>query len=240
MIAIDCQPFSIVEDVGFTRSLKALDSRYSFSSWKYFTETVLPQIHQGITAELKKDIAGISWFSFTTDIWSTEVSSEFLLSLITHYIAHWIFWKEVSNSHTGEYICSQYKDRLEHWGIKHEHVYLIIQDNAANIVNGMRHASYPDLSCFALTLQLIVPASVLSQWAFIDTLAACRQIVGHFKHSPLAYFCLKEIQQNLGLQQHCLKQDEPTHWNSCCRQLRSKKWHLVFMQQSITITRQTN
>ena len=49
-------------DVGFTPLLKALDSRYSLPSRKYFTETVLPQIHQGITAEVKKAIAGISWF----------------------------------------------------------------------------------------------------------------------------------------------------------------------------------
>ena len=72
MMAIDCQLFSIVEDVRFTRSLKTLDSRYSLPSWKHFTEIVLPQIHQGITTELKKEIAGISWFSFTTAIWSTE------------------------------------------------------------------------------------------------------------------------------------------------------------------------
>ena len=102
---------------------------------------------------------------------------------------------------------------LEHWGIKHEQVYLIVRDNAANMVKAMRDASYPDLGCFAHTLQLIVHAGVLSQWAVIDTLAVWRQIVGHFKHSSLAYSRLKEIQQNLGLQQHRLKQDEPTHWN---------------------------
>ena len=50
---------------------------------------------------------------------------------------------------------------LEHWGIKHEHLHLIVRDNAANIVKG--DASYPDLSCFAHTLQLIVHAGVLSQ-----------------------------------------------------------------------------
>jgi len=32
MIAIDCQPFSVVEDVGFTRSLKQLEPRYSLPS----------------------------------------------------------------------------------------------------------------------------------------------------------------------------------------------------------------
>jgi len=32
MIAIDCQPFSVVEDVGFTRLLKQLEPRYSLPS----------------------------------------------------------------------------------------------------------------------------------------------------------------------------------------------------------------
>ena len=110
MIAIDCQPFSIVEDVGFTHLLKALDSRYSLPSRKYFTETV-PQIHQGITAEVKKAIAGISWFSFTTDIWSTEVSNDSLLSLTTHWLTDSFERKSamlhastLHGSHTGEYI----------------------------------------------------------------------------------------------------------------------------------------
>ena len=132
-------------------------------------------------------------------------------------------------SHTGEYICSRYKDMLEH---KHEQVYLIVRDNAANMVKAMHDASYPDLGCFAHTLQLIVRAGVLSQRAVIDTLAVWRQIVGHFKHSSLVYSRLKEIQQNLGLQQHHLKQDEPTPGIPlyiCCRQLRNKKWHLLLM-----------
>jgi len=59
-----------------------------------------------------------------------------------------------------------------------------------------------DLGCFALTLQLVVHDSVLSQRTVIDILAICRSIVGHFKHSTLAYSKLCEIQQNLGLPQH--------------------------------------
>ena len=44
MIAIDTQPFSIVENEGFTNLLKALEPRYSLPSRRYMTETVLPRI----------------------------------------------------------------------------------------------------------------------------------------------------------------------------------------------------
>ena len=41
----------------------------------------------------------------------------------------------------------------------------------------------------------------------MDTLAVCRKIVGHFKHSSTAYSHLNTIQQNLGLPQYRLQQD---------------------------------
>ena len=45
--------------------------------------------------------------------------------------------------------------------------------------------------------------------------------MGHFKHSLLAYSCLREIQPNLSLPLHQLKQDEPTRWNSTLYMLQS-------------------
>ena len=48
----------------------------------------------------------------------------------------------------------------------------------------------------------------------MDTLAVCRKIVGHFKHSSTAYSRFNTIQQNLGLLQHQLQQDVSTRWNS--------------------------
>ena len=65
-------------------------------------------------------------------------------------------------------------------------VHMIIRDNAANMVKAMVDGGYSHFGCFAHSLQLIVHDSVLSQRAVVDTLAVCRKIVGHFKHSPLA------------------------------------------------------
>ena len=149
------------------------------------------------------------------------MSNDSLLSLT----AHWLTDSFVKRSavlhaqsfpglHTGENICHTYETMLDGWRIKKEQLHLIVRDNAANMVKAMRDASFPDLGCFAHTLQLIVHDGVLSQRFVKDTVAVCRRIVGHFKHSPLACPRLKEIQENLGLPTHRLKQDEPTRWNS--------------------------
>ena len=49
---------------------------------------------------------------------------------------------------------------------------------------------------------LVIHDGIFSQSAAIDTLAVCRLIVGHFKHSLLAYDHLKTIQERLQLTKH--------------------------------------
>ena len=60
---------------------------------------------------------------------------------------------------------------------------------------------------------------MLTQKSVSDLLAVCRQIVGHFKRSTVAYN--NEIQRRLKLPEHHLKQDEPTRWNSSLYMLQS-------------------
>ena len=53
-------------------------------------------------------------------------------------------------------ICGRYVKMLEGRGIKKEQLQLIIRDNATNVVKDMQDAGYPNLGCFAHTLQLVV------------------------------------------------------------------------------------
>lgn len=78
----------------------------------------------------------------------------------------------------------------------------------------LREGHFEAQGCFAHTLQLVVNDGVLSQRAVIDTLAVCRSIVGHFKHSTIAYHKLDQIRERLDIKKHKLQQDEPTRWNS--------------------------
>ena len=86
MIAVDSQPFSIVEDHGFSNLLKTIEPRYLLTSRKFFTENILPRIHTGVKLEVHSLLSSVSFFSFTTDIWSTNVNNDSLLSLTAHWL----------------------------------------------------------------------------------------------------------------------------------------------------------
>ena len=60
MLAIDCQPLSVVEDVGFKRALQILKPRYKCPSRKYFTDTIIPKIYTGMKGEVSKLLCGPS------------------------------------------------------------------------------------------------------------------------------------------------------------------------------------
>ena len=56
MIAIDSQPFSIVEDTGFTRLLACVCPRYAVPSRKYFSEKIIPEMYTNLRQRLFKDL----------------------------------------------------------------------------------------------------------------------------------------------------------------------------------------
>ena len=159
--------------------------------------------------------------SFTTDCWSSDVNSDALLGFTAHWVdgnfqrqSAVLHAQELSERHTGEYIAVKITKMLEEWKITLSQVYVVIRDNGANIVKAMTEANLPNFGCFAQSLQLVVNDGLLSQRVMKDLLAVCRSIVGNFKHSSVAYHKLVQIQENLDLPKHKLKQDVSTRWNS--------------------------
>ncbi|GAA6082561.1 zinc finger BED domain-containing protein 4-like isoform X1 [Tachysurus ichikawai] len=63
----------------------------------------------------------------------------------------------------------------------------------------MRDMGVPSVGCVAHSCQLCVHEGLLSQRSVTEILANARKIVGHFKHSPLAYFRLEDIQMDLNM-----------------------------------------
>ena len=192
MIARDCQPYSVVEDAGFKSLVHVLEPRYHIPSRKYFRETVIPGIVKTIEAKIKTKLQGVNYISFTTDVWSSEVNSDFLLS----FTAHWVddtFHRflavlqvqPLEQRHTGEYTAMKLSKILSDWDISSEQVHCILRDNGSNMIKAMDEACLPSFGCFVHTLQLVIQDGLLSQCVVIDLLAVCRSIVGHFKHSSI-------------------------------------------------------
>ena len=120
MLAVDCQPLSMVEDVGFKRVLQILEPCYKCPSCKYFTDTILPKIYTGMREEVTKLIGGAKHIIFTTDIWSSSVNTTCLLSLTAHWIddafvkiSAVLHAQPVQEAHTGEHIAAQMENILQ-------------------------------------------------------------------------------------------------------------------------------
>ncbi|KAJ8346858.1 hypothetical protein SKAU_G00282590 [Synaphobranchus kaupii] len=61
--------------MGFRWLLKVLELRYDISSRHHITETVLPKMHDFVKKHINSLLCDMSAISFTTDIWSSSVSS---------------------------------------------------------------------------------------------------------------------------------------------------------------------
>ena len=64
MIALDSQPFSVVEDLGFIRFVTALEPRYSLPSRQYLTSKVLPKIFEETVESVQQLLIKCSVFQF--------------------------------------------------------------------------------------------------------------------------------------------------------------------------------
>ncbi|XP_047123791.1 zinc finger BED domain-containing protein 4-like [Hydra vulgaris] len=98
--------------------------------------------------------------------------------------------------------------------IPHSKIHIVLRDNAANMVAGVRDSGFRSIPCFIHTIQLCIHDSILSQKSVKDILACCRCLATHFHHSPTIAAKLEAIQEQLSTNKHRLIQDITTRWNS--------------------------
>ncbi|KAJ8353287.1 hypothetical protein SKAU_G00208540 [Synaphobranchus kaupii] len=218
---MDGQPLSVVGDKGFRLLISHLQPRYDMVSRKYLSETALPELHLKVCKDITERIKDVKALSFTTDIWSSDVSPVSLLSLTAHWLdesyvpqSAMLNATNFRGSHTGDAIAATLMEMFTKWQIPLHKVHVILRDNASNMRKAMDSMRVRNLGCVAHTMQLVVNEGLLSQRAVSDAVASGRQIVGHFKHSPLAYSRLQDIQLEMNMPPKRLQQDVKTRWNS--------------------------
>lgn len=228
-IVTDDQPFSVVEDKGFRQLIAHLEPRYTVPSRRYFSDVCLPALYDAVATHIHSLIdASVSEISFTTDIWTSDVSTVSMLSLTAQWLDEDFNMKktllhaqECSGSHTAAAIREAFEGMFEQWKIPLERVHVVLRDNARNMAKACEDCGVASLGCMAHTLQLAVNEAVLSQRSVSDCVAIGRKVVGHFKHSQVASSRLKDLQTQLGMKTARLQQDVATRWNSTFYMLRS-------------------
>ena len=223
MIAVDIQPMSVVENIGFRRLIQFMEPRYTLLSRQYMSEFVIPSLYQEAKSKLSALLLqdGENLFSFTTDIWTSENSSCSFISLTVHFVNssfafknYMLCNKALTELHTGETIATTLRSCLTEWNILFEKISCFITDNGANVKKGINILEADNKFCAAHTLQLVVNAALTCNATLIGCIGTVRKIVAHFRHSTSASDELKKIQLELGLPPHKLLQDVATRWNS--------------------------
>ncbi|CAG4954922.1 unnamed protein product [Parnassius apollo] len=220
MIAVDNEPFSIVEShVGFRRFVNNILPQYEIPSRIYFSENVIPDIYNKVVNNIKSRLAPVNHISFTTDMWTCQTNKTCFLSCTAHWLeesymlGHAVLdIKVFPESHTAENIKKSLLDSVSDWNIPATKVRAVVHDNAANITKGVKDANFPSFRCFIHTLQLVINDAIDANTSVKETISAARRIVTHFNHS--GYNKLHEIQEELGLPKKKLHQDVITRWNS--------------------------
>lgn len=218
MIALDFQPFSVVEDEGFKKLLQVLDPRYQIPSRKHFSETVIPKIYE-MKGKVKACIDPIPFLAFTTDCWTSRAVDSYM-SLTAHYIDEKFQRKLlvldtmfVSERHAAQNLLSKILAVLEAWVIERKRVTCFVRDNAANITAATREGGFCHIGCIDHTLQLAISDS-LKDDTVSELLKSAKAIVGHFNRSTVARNLLSGIQTQLQLPKHQLMKECTTRWNS--------------------------
>ena len=71
-----------MDDVGFRRLVEHLEPLYTLPSMGYFSDVTLPELHSIVGTHIHELLAmAITAISFTTDIWTSDVSPMRIRSL---------------------------------------------------------------------------------------------------------------------------------------------------------------
>ncbi|XP_026481047.1 zinc finger BED domain-containing protein 1-like [Ctenocephalides felis] len=220
MISTDMLPLSFVERKGFQKFMKFLEPTYKIPS----RGTVLSRVkllYDNKTSEVKKLLSEAKNVAITTDMWTSRSSNSYM-TITGHVIDS--TWKynnvtlstvEISEKHTSENLKNKLTELLGVWNIKGK-ISAVVHDNAANITGAVsknRNLFGDSIPCFAHTLQLCINRA-LSVGNVHDVVKKAGNVVSHFHHSSLAYYNLKQKQDQLQLPVHKLINKNITRWNS--------------------------
>lgn len=243
MIALDDQPFSVVEDTGFKRLMQMAFPRYKMPSRTTFSRNVVPSLYRACKDRVKAQLAKAEGHTvhFTSDIWSSQSAQHAYLSLTAHWWQleeaelvgshkgtagyRWalLHAQVLDQNYTSAHILQAINRMVEGWlsGVSAADVSrgFMVTDGGSNMKNAVRDGKFVDIHCLVHILHLAVRDALgLGEKGGTSTLRdlidMSRKITGHFNRSVKSRQLLREKQLEVGVPQQRLLQDVSIRWTS--------------------------
>lgn len=241
MIAIDIQPFSVLEDKGFCELVHLLDPRYKIPSKKFFRNVLLENKYDDMKSLLKSMLQNVSHVALTTDCWTSKAVDGYI-TVTCHFINSRFELKSAvlatqklltPTNHTAKSMAETLQAVMTEWDV-YKKVVCVVTDNDATIKKSCEILQLKNLPCCSHTLNLIVQEA-LKLPSLNDIFCKCKRIVAFFKSSTVANAKLKEAQNvknPLGL-----VQEVATRWNSAFLMMDRIKLLSSFIGKVLLISR---
>lgn len=242
MVALDLQPYSVVEDRGFKELMAEAVPNYRLPSRTTLSRALVPRLYDDTRKKVKAELSsafegGTAAVAFTSDMWTSRANESYV-SFTCHFLTPTFQMKRftlntrhMAASHSAGNIAELLGDMCDEWEIPDDCQKYIVTDNGRNIRAAVRRLPWTERPCFAHTLQLAINDAI-SCTPSIDRLCKkARHIVGHYKHSSSAQRRLEEYQKRTGKDPLRLVQDVETRWNSQYLMLS----RLLDMKEAVTV-----
>lgn len=162
MIIQDMQLFSMVDDEGFKRLVKALDPHYELPSKQDLSRTYLPNIYNEEVKRINKERSGGHAISLATEIWTSATTKHFI-TVTAHFISPEQKLKSLvletfitQKAHTAADIAEELTTICNNLNILNK-VCSVGTDKIANVTLAVtNNMKICHLQCFAHTLNLVV------------------------------------------------------------------------------------
>ncbi|XP_071579577.1 zinc finger BED domain-containing protein 4-like [Temnothorax nylanderi] len=167
MIALDFQPYSIVEDRGFRELTYELDPRYTLPSRSKVARNIVPNLYEKAKTSIKemidKDKLNVESLCFMTDLWTSRAGHHYIAFNCQYINSDFFLISKTLGCynfpapHTAKAISDKLEDMLSEWKIDIEIPLYTVTDNAANMIAALSSLdNFNHLLCADHTLQLCI------------------------------------------------------------------------------------
>ncbi|XP_065895780.1 zinc finger BED domain-containing protein 4-like [Dysidea avara] len=209
MMIHDFQPYSFVEDRGFSELMQQLEPHYQIPHRTTFSRSIVPSMYK----EARKEVE-----SKPSD---TSEANNAYLGLTCHFLTAdfelvllCLAVEPFTGRHTGVNIASCLKQILRDFTIDQAAVSAVITDHASNMDLESRLGEWNSRHCFGHTLQLTIDDGIKMSPGIREMIKSTKAIVAFYNRSTKGTERLTQLQEQLSLPKHKLLSDCPTRWNN--------------------------
>jgi hypothetical protein len=182
-------PFSTVEREGFRSMLNAFDPCYQPPSKSQMTKVHIPKLYDVTRKRVQDELKDITFFSATTDMWSSHGMTLYLGYTVHHIDAEWnlkthtLGTRFVPQDHNADILGVAMTELLKDWGLDAKNQVCVTTDNGSNILKATRDLGWQHLSCFGHNLHLGITKFIDNDHRLKRSLGVAHGIVAQFNYS---------------------------------------------------------